>query len=257
MSTIAFIPVFNEADILPWTLMHLAQQGVDVYILDNWSTDESLEIVRQNRNLVGFESFPRFRTAGGCELYQWRATLERIEQLSKEAGCGYRWCMLHDADEIRRSPVPDETLNDMFTRVAEEGYNQVGFKCITFRAIDDTWDVAQEHASPEEAFRMYDPTVLDARLPHIKAWRAGQVELSSSGGHHAHVWHAQVYPTPAILKHYPIRSTSHGRRKVLRERLPRYMADERAQKWHVQYDRIAAGQNWLADPATLLEYKGL
>src|SRR6185503_527627 len=66
-SVTAFMTVFNEADILPWTIRHLIEQGVAVYVIDNWSTDDSAKIA-QAFPLVGYERFPtdghRRSTAG-------------------------------------------------------------------------------------------------------------------------------------------------------------------------------------------------
>ena len=53
----AFMCVFNEADILPWTLKHLIDQGVDVHVIDNWSTDGS-DRIAQRFPFAGFEQFP-------------------------------------------------------------------------------------------------------------------------------------------------------------------------------------------------------
>ena len=62
---------------------------------------------------------------------------------------------------------------------------------------------------------------------------------------------------PFILRHYPIRGETHGRRKVLGERLPRYDAAERADGFHVQYNAFAGGEtSFLWDPAALREWDG-
>ena len=45
MRPLAIIPVYNESDILPAVLKHLDQQGCDVYVLDNWSTDLSPDFI--------------------------------------------------------------------------------------------------------------------------------------------------------------------------------------------------------------------
>ena len=67
----------------------------------------------------------------------------------------------------------------------------------------------------------------------------------------------RVFPVPFILRHYPIRGETHGRRKVLAERLPRYDAAERDDGWHVQYNGFAGGEaSFLWDPADLREWDG-
>ena len=65
----------------------------------------------------------------------------------------------------------------------------------------------------------------------------GGVSLARSGGHQAEFAGRRVCPEAADLKHYPIRSSEQGARKVLTERVPRFDPVERAMSWHVQYDR--------------------
>jgi hypothetical protein len=61
---------------------------------------------------------------------------------------------------------------------------------------------------------------------------------------------------PFLLRHYPIRSAEHGRRKVLAERIERFAAEERAGGWHVQYDHYADGTDYLHERETLTAYDG-
>ena len=96
-SVTAFMCVFNEADILPYTLRHLVDQGVDVHVIDNWSTDGS-DLIAQQFPLVGFERFP---SEGDGGIYSWRLLLRRVEALATASRAS--WCVHHDADEIRRS----------------------------------------------------------------------------------------------------------------------------------------------------------
>jgi hypothetical protein len=76
-SVTAFMCVFNEADILPWTLKHLIEQGMDVHVIDNWSTDGS-DRTANRFPLVGFEQFP---AEGDGGTYRWRHLLQRVEVL--------------------------------------------------------------------------------------------------------------------------------------------------------------------------------
>src|SRR5580765_5310371 len=45
-SVSAIINVFNECDILEQVVRYLKDQGVQVHIVDNWSTDGSYELAR-------------------------------------------------------------------------------------------------------------------------------------------------------------------------------------------------------------------
>src|SRR5437868_1542812 len=121
--SLAIIPVYNEADILPAVLRHLEHQGCDVYILDNWSTDWTSELLSSIGSNI--ERWPAERPA----LYDWTAILRRIEEIALERGRG-RWVILHDADEIRRVPSDWATLTlaQALDIVAVTGYNAVQFK---------------------------------------------------------------------------------------------------------------------------------
>src|SRR5580704_5959583 len=97
MRPLAIIPVYNEADILPAVLDHLEQQGCDVFVLDNWSTDLSPELLSRLEGKR--ERWP----AEPSGLFELGKILTRIEEIALEKGRG-RWIILHDADEIRRVP---------------------------------------------------------------------------------------------------------------------------------------------------------
>lgn len=248
---LAIIPVYNEADILPSVLTHLEQQGCDVYVLDNWSTDLSPEL----RERIGgnVERWPVERPT----MYEWTAILSRIEEIALHRGKG-RWVIFHDADEIRRVPGDwsSLTLAGALQIATITGYNAVGFRVRTFVPTDNLWKAG---GNPERHFRYYRDEHVDHSLPHIKAWFQGEqrVDLHTNGGHQAVFADRHVCPHPFLLKHYPIRSQEHGARKVLKERFPRYPEKERSKKWHVQYDEYveAPTPNFLGNPAELRKDK--
>jgi glycosyltransferase involved in cell wall biosynthesis len=234
MRPLAIIPIYNEADILPAVLTHLEQQGCDVYVLDNWSTDLSHELVTRLGDNV--ERWPAERPTN----YEWTAILTRIEEIALERGKG-RWVILHDADEIRRVPTDWSTLTleKALEIVSITGYNAVHFRVRTFVPTDNLWTAG---ADPERHFRYHRSEHVDHGIPHVKAWFQGEdrVDLHTHGGHQVMFPDRHVCPHPFILKHYPIRSQEHGERKVLKERFPRYPEQERSKRWHVQYDEYVA-----------------
>lgn len=247
MRPLAIIPVYNEADILPAVLRHLEQQGCDVYVLDNWSTDLSPEILSLVEKNV--ERWPAERPT----MYEWTAILTRIEEIALEKGRG-RWVILHDADEIRRVPSgwASLTIEKALEIVSITGYNAVHFKVRTFVPTDNLWKAGD---NPERHFRYHRNEHVDHGLPHVKAWFQGdqRVDLHTHGGHQAVFSDRHVCPHPFVLKHYPIRSQEHGERKILKERFPRYPPKERSKQWHVQYDEFAnqPAPNFVCNPADL------
>ena len=57
---VAIISAFNEEDIIDPILAHLGGNGVETYLIDNRSTDDTVERARAwfGRGLIGIESFP-------------------------------------------------------------------------------------------------------------------------------------------------------------------------------------------------------
>ncbi len=248
---LAIIPVYNEADILPAVLRHLERQDCDVFVLDNWSTDLTPELLAM---LDGkSERWPAERPT----VYDWTGILKRIAEIALERGKG-RWVILHDADEIRR--VPNEwstlTLAQALEIVMITGYNAVHFAVRTFVPTDNFWTAGSD---PERTFRHYRNEHVDHGLPHVKAWFQGdeRVDLHTHGGHQAVFSNRYLCPQAFLLKHYPIRSQEHGERKVLKERFPRYAPHERSKRWHVQYDEYvnAPAQHFLGNPSELSKDK--
>lgn len=247
MRPLAIIPVYNESDILPAVLKHLDQQGCDVYLLDNWSTDLPPEFI--SSLATNYERWP----AEHPTMYDWTGILCRIEEIALDRGVG-RWVMLHDADEIRRAPEqwPRLNLSQALKHAQDFRYNAVSFAVRTYAPVDDSWTPG---ADPEAHFRFWKREHVDDRLPHIKAWLQSnqRVDLHTHGGHQVLFAGRKVCPERFILKHYPIRSQSHGERKVLQERLPRYLPAERARQWHVQYDAYASNPRFVLNPKDLCE----
>ena len=89
----------------------------------------------------------------------------------------------------------------------------------------------------------------------IRCWKRNpQVDLVSSGGHEAKFDGRRVFPLRFILRHYPIRGQAHGERKLFVERKPRFSPEERAKRWHIQYDRFQPGTQFLRDPKELTRW---
>jgi hypothetical protein len=105
---LAIVPVYNEADIIAQTLRDLIAQGLAVYLIDNWSSDDTLARTQAflGRGLIGIERFP---AQGPPRTYNLTDILRRVEEVAA-AHPWADWMMLHDADERRRSPWLGVTL---------------------------------------------------------------------------------------------------------------------------------------------------
>jgi hypothetical protein len=247
---VAIIATFNEGDIIYHSLRKLIDQGVGVYLMDNWSSDDSDARVKPllGRGIVGYEKFP---PEGPGPCFRLRRTLERKEEIARSLSA--RWIIHQDVDEIRESPWPGVSLTDGLQRVVREGFNCVNHVVLRFRPVDDRF---RRGSDMEAHFRYFTFERNPAFFAQKRAWlqTSSTVSLAPSGGHLAEFEGQNVFPIPFLLKHYPIRGQAHGQKKVLGERLARYDPQERAGGWHVHYDHVDAETRFLADPRALQLY---
>jgi hypothetical protein len=244
---VAFMPTFNEADIFTQSLRYLVRQGIDVYVLDNWSTDGTAEQAEQwiGVGVIGVERFP---ASGPVATYEWRRILGRVETLASTIDAD--WFMLHDADERRCAPWRGISLKRGLHHV-----DRCGFNCVDHVVV---------HHWPQR--QRFDPSVsLESQLPYYtfsdhpghyhqrRAWKnlGCEVSIAPSAGHDVRFPGRLVYPFKFLLRHYPIRSQEHGERKVFGERVGRWNPEERSLGWHRQYDGKRPGQSFLREAATL------
>ncbi len=110
----AIIAAFNEGDIISRVIGHLVENGVDVYLIDNHSTDDTVEQASGwvGHGLLDIELFPPNRPvrSEASTFFDWTAILQRKEILARELRAN--WFINHDADEIRESPFPGLDLRE-------------------------------------------------------------------------------------------------------------------------------------------------
>ena len=72
---IAIITAFNEGDIISPVIGHLVENGIDIYLIDNLSTDDTVEQASQwlGRGLLHIELFPQHLTpsADSSGTFDW------------------------------------------------------------------------------------------------------------------------------------------------------------------------------------------
>ncbi len=248
---IALMSSFNEEDVIVPVIEQLHREGVDAYLIDNWSTDGTYEkaLALRGRGLVGLERFP---PGGPSATFDWENLLKRKEELCRELKAD--WFIHHDADEIHESPWKGACLRDAVYWVDQQGYNAIDLTMLVFPPIDDSY---RSGSSLAAHFRYceFDPMPRGA-VPLVRAWKAvgGGAVLTRSGGHSAEFPGRRVYPYKFLLRHYPIRSQLHGEKKVFHERQRRWNPMERKQGWHVHYNPCVPGFRFLRNPQALIEF---
>jgi hypothetical protein len=249
---VAVISAFNEEDIISAVIGHLVENGIDVYLIDNHSTDDTVKEASQwlGRGLLQIERFPPslpsgYETPGP---FDWSGILRRKEELATELSAD--WLIHHDADEIRESPWPGLTLKEAIHWVDTLGYNCIDFQVLNFHPVDDKF---QRGDDPRNYFTFFENGA-DFDKVQLKCWKVGKTHASlvPSGGHEVRFEGRRVFPISFLLRHYPIRGQRHGLKKVFAERKKRFLESERSKGWHVQYDQIKEeNPDFLRDPATL------
>jgi glycosyltransferase involved in cell wall biosynthesis len=208
MRVIALLATYNEARFIESCIGTLAAHGVDVYLIDNSSTDETVSLAERHRGkgLVGIETVPR----DGC--FRLEDTLRRKEELA--ASLDADWFMHVDADEIRLPPRPGGTLGEALAEVDAAGFDCVNFLELTFVPTRESPD--HDHPRYLETMRWYYPFL--PFFPHrVNAWKRqpGRVDLVGSGGHRVRFEGQRMFPESFHMKHYQFLSVPHAIQKYV------------------------------------------
>lgn len=246
MRVVALIATYNEARGIAACLRHLRAQGIDFYVIDNESTDDTLAIVRRfaGHGLCGWDTLPR----AGC--FDLRAQLARKEALAARLDAD--WFMHMDADEFRLSPHGHARLCEALAWVDRCGYNAVNFQEYTFVPTRE----APDHDHPDflRTMRHYY-----AHTPHavfqLKAWKRTEaaVRLQASAGHRVEFAGLRRAPVSFPMRHYQVLSREHIRRKYEQRR---YSTQGAEALWHCWRRDIRADDVVFPAAATLQRYRG-
>jgi len=223
MRIVAILASYNERRFIGGCLDHLHAQGVETYLIDNCSEDETVAIAerRLGNGLIGVERFPR------DGVYDWRALLRRKEQLASALDAD--WLIHADPDEIRLPPPGGETLAESLRAVDREGYNAVNFFELTFVPTREAPD--HDHPDFQRTLRTYYPFCPQSQHK-IAAWKATAApapSIAADGGHRVDFPGRRTYGVSFPMKHYLFLSVPHAVEKYVRRS---YAAAEVESGWH-------------------------
>lgn len=223
MQVLAILTVRNEIRFIDSCLRHLTSNGVETHVIDNGSTDGTIEVAEAwlGRGVAKLDHQP------------WSGAFELREQLRLKEGVALAsnadWFIHMDADERRDAPLPYKTLQDAIVDVDRRGYNSIDFDEFVFvpTAENPSFDTPdfEDHM---RWYYHYEPTSPDRF--RVNAWkRTPLLDLVSQGGHHVHFPGLRVFPRPFIMRHYPVLSSGHAEEKY-GHRI--FSATELADSWH-------------------------
>ncbi|MCR4792603.1 MAG: glycosyltransferase family 2 protein [Lachnospiraceae bacterium] len=241
---LAILHFYNEEDVIGQTIDYLLDQGLYVYLVDNWSTDNSYCIAEKKRNdnpqKVFLERFPDEPS----DNYIWYDQLQKTEELSK---ClDFDWFIHYDADEVRMSPWRGVTLRDAIEYIDSLGYNCIENVVIDFRITDK-----DDHIFGNGKY--FEFRHKDKLIDQLKTWKKSEfIDLKSSGGHHAKITSPHIFPLKFLNRHYPLRSLEQAYKKVFINRLPRFKVERALRGWHGHYDSYKELEDFIFDKNELL-----
>jgi glycosyltransferase involved in cell wall biosynthesis len=220
MKVLAVLCIRNEAVHLRRCLGDLIASGVDVFLIDNGSTDASRRIASEflGRGLVGIEDL------AWTGEYSLPAILRAKQRVI--AACDYDWIIHTDADEWLCSPVDGQPLFEGIAEADSAGYNCINFHEIVFVPLPGENFVGEDYAARMSTYYFFQP-----RYPRLqRAWaRRADAYYGDSGGHRLRGAGVKQYPKDFFLRHYIILSEPHARAKYLGRP---YSSEGLSRGWH-------------------------
>lgn len=244
MRIVALLITYNESRFIEPCLNNYIKQGVEVYLVDNDSTDDTVEKAKAylGRGLIGIEHWPR---AG---LYDNTAQLHRKEALAQSLDAD--WFIQTDTDEIRLPPTGHPTLQAALTQADAAGYNAANFMEYVFIPVAESPN--HDHPNFQETLRWYYP--FQPFYPHrLTAWKRqpGPVNLVEAAGHRVNFPGLRMSPELFKIKHYIGLSVPHLLEKYGQRRHP---PEEIAKGWQGWRERLQPHQITLPSQADMRLY---
>jgi glycosyltransferase involved in cell wall biosynthesis len=202
MKIVALLTVRNEELYIERCINHLNSQGVEVYLIDNGSTDDTVNIAKKylGKGMIAIENIPY------NGRFEWLQILRNKERLASEIEAD--WLIHYDADEIREAPPPYMTLREGIMEADKQGYNAINFDEFVFIPTkEDGSFEGRDYLKEMKYYYFFE----QRPMTQIKAWKksAKPVSLATSGGHRVDFEGRNIFPVNFIMRHYIALSIRH------------------------------------------------
>lgn len=204
VSCVAILCVRNEAKHIRRAISDFVSQGIDVVIIDNGSTDHTLQICSEflGNGLLSIEHMP------------WKGEFDLSAQLEIKntivRNLNHDWVIHADADEWMHSSVEGESLLDGITRLSKRGFNVINFEEFVFLPTQDEKYNLDNYQKVFLNYYYFSPQ--KQRL--MRAWnRLLSCSNIESGGHKLSGTGINLSPESFILRHYIVLSHEHAVKK--------------------------------------------
>jgi glycosyltransferase involved in cell wall biosynthesis len=229
----AIMHAYNEEDVVASVAQHLKTEGVQLHLIDNWSTDRTYEIAQALVNDGLCERVTRFPESPPDD-FDLSSLVAHVAEYAAKIDSD--WIIYLDADEFRSAPWPQANLAEAITFVDGLGYAAIDFTIANFYLTSNSHDQA---FSPDSC-KFFEFGRHPAHFLQVKAWKnqGRVVDLVSTGAHLAQFPDGPVYPLKFLNRHYTLRSAEQASRKILHDRVPRTERERRQRGWHDHYDEF-------------------
>ncbi|MEM1412070.1 MAG: glycosyltransferase family 2 protein [Pseudomonadota bacterium] len=231
---VALILVRNEVVHLRRLLPALIDQGIDVVVIDNDSSDGAHELYEtyQGRGLLWHERLP-FEG-----VFDLKAALLLKRDIA--ARLEHDWIISIDADEWMHSPRPGESLTEGLARAQASGANVVNFEEFVFLPLEGDFSERTDYPQHLRHYYFFCPE------PHrlMRAWRRDcHFSNAENAGHRIAHPRARVFEENFVLRHYITLSQAHIVEKYVGREFPE---EALARGWH--FNRVGLTEEMLAFP---------
>ncbi len=159
MNILAIMPIYNEAALLPYKAQWLVEQGFGSYVIDNYSTDGSYEMLDRLPGIVGKS---RVDTGGAFHLTKIQAEIDRVLKTIAPQWVVYHSCDLYFCikDKTLRQVIMEAMVDPLRPNVI-----QIKDVCNIVRMPEDP-----DYRSANPAHIFYRFQYVPQNLPMIYSW---------------------------------------------------------------------------------------
>lgn len=242
---LGIMSVYNERDIIEYTILHMRAQQVPLIVIDNGSTDGSYEILEKYLD-HGIAELTTMKT----EFFEIGLLLRTLYGMA--TNYNPEWLLVVHADEILESPFRSMTLKQAIQLESSKGHNLIQFDNFEFWPTE--MDKDDSEPDPTKRIRYYSWND-DWQFKCFKNYLGTNVD---EAGGHLPIFPPNVKvslaPEKFILRHYAVRSYAQGMRKV-DEMLARYTEHEK-RKWGLKkYTKFGREESYfIIDSSRLTRY---
>jgi glycosyltransferase involved in cell wall biosynthesis len=217
MKIVAIICARNELIYLREVIPYLKNEGIEVILIDNDSTDGTRDVVSAS-DYANIQRVERLPFDGRFDLsVQLNAKAAAIEGIDAD------WIVHQDADEILQSPTEWGGLRHHIELADALGFNVLNFNEIVMLPANPEID---DFIHNNTNYYFFEPRPL--RL--MRAWKkSAKLVNSQSGGHVLDGDDVVVSPARMLLKHFIVRSQHHAFEKYLGRR---FALTDLEKGWH-------------------------